>query len=115
MSAFGECLAAQRHARGLSQAKLAEAAGIERSYVSRLEGGSRAPSRAMVLALAGALNATPEERDSLLAAAGYAGLMEGTACMRLDAIQRHCESALEHGTGLVSARQIWNIVQRGAA
>lgn len=36
---LGRAIAELRHARGLSQQELADQLGIERSYVSKLEGG----------------------------------------------------------------------------
>jgi len=50
MATFGEALAATRQAAGLSQRALAQAAGVDASYVNRLERGERqapeAPRRA---------------------------------------------------------------------
>src|SRR5690606_39928404 len=54
-----------------SQSRLAESAGFDHSYVSRLESGNRTPTREAVVKLADALGLTPEQRDTLLAAAGY--------------------------------------------
>lgn len=55
----------------LSQSRLAELAGLDHSYLSRIEAGQRVPSRQVVLALADALAATDIERDRLLIAAGF--------------------------------------------
>ncbi len=49
---FGDVLAEVRITRQLSQSRLAQAAGFDHSYISRLEAGKRKPSRAAVLALA---------------------------------------------------------------
>jgi transcriptional regulator with XRE-family HTH domain len=68
---FAEELAAARGARGLSQSRLADAAGFDHSYISRLEAGKREPSRETVMALAGVLRLGPAELDRLLVAAGY--------------------------------------------
>lgn len=71
MSAFGAELKRLREASGLSQSKLAERAGFDHSYVSRLETGARKPSREAVEQLAWRLDATDLERDRLRAAAGF--------------------------------------------
>lgn len=68
-SEFGAALERRRLARGLSQSKLAELAGVDHSYVSRLTVGERTPSYSVVLALA--LGCTESERDVLLMFAGY--------------------------------------------
>lgn len=68
-SDLAERLRVLRKARGWTQADLAEASGLTRSHVSRLEGGDiRLPSRERLHRLAQALGTTP---DDLLAAAGY--------------------------------------------
>lgn len=70
-SAFGELLANLRNARGWSQGRLAQQAGIDRSYLSRLEAGARSPERETVAHLADALVLPMADRDRLLAAAGF--------------------------------------------
>mgnify|MGYP001179683653 CR=1 FL=1 len=71
--AFGELLSCLRLAAHLSQNALGHAAGVDASYINRLESGKRrAPSREVALALARALDATPTEQDRLLWKAGYA-------------------------------------------
>lgn len=68
---FGELLHQYRVARDVSQAALAARAGMDRSYVNRLEAGERgAPADATVDALARALDLTDPEADRLFAAAG---------------------------------------------
>lgn len=76
---FGVVLRRLREAHGSSQTALARRARIDRSFVSRLESGTRLPDRETALALAGALGATDEERDALLSAAGFARLDPMTA------------------------------------
>ncbi|MBX5444490.1 helix-turn-helix transcriptional regulator [Sphaerobacter sp.] len=68
---FAELLKRFREEARTSQSRLAESAGFDHSYVSRLESGNRTPTREAVVKLADALGLTPEQRDSLLAAAGY--------------------------------------------
>ena len=69
--AFGELLRRYRMARGLNQAGLAARAGLDRSYVNRIEAGERgAPTEAGTEALARALELSDPEADRLFAAAG---------------------------------------------
>jgi len=71
MTEFGQLLKALRERRGVSQSKLAERAEFDHSYVSRLEGGARMPTRDAVDRLGAALGLGESERDALLAAAGF--------------------------------------------
>jgi transcriptional regulator with XRE-family HTH domain len=71
MSEFGQLLKSLRERRGVSQSKLAERADFDHSYVSRLEGGARMPTRDAVERLAEALGLGNTERDTLLASAGF--------------------------------------------
>jgi transcriptional regulator with XRE-family HTH domain len=68
---FGQALRAARLGAGLSQPALAELAGYDHSFVSRLEHGGRRPSRAAVGFLSTALGLDAPGRDALLAAAGF--------------------------------------------
>ncbi len=68
---FGAALKRYREERRVSQSKLAERAGFDHSYVSRLESGARTPTRDAVLQLATALALDPSSHDALLAAAGF--------------------------------------------
>src|SRR6266498_1821611 len=68
---FGAVLRELRTQRGVSQSALAGRAGIDRSYVNRLEAGERgAPTEAGTEALARGLDLTDAEADRLFAAAG---------------------------------------------
>jgi transcriptional regulator with XRE-family HTH domain len=70
-TSFGDVLRALRTARGVSQSARAGRAGIDRSYVNRLEAGERgAPAEPGTEALARALDLTDPEADRLFAAAG---------------------------------------------
>jgi transcriptional regulator with XRE-family HTH domain len=71
MTEFGQLLKALRERRGVSQSKLAERADFDHSYVSRLEGGARMPTRDAVDRLGQALGLGESERDALLASAGF--------------------------------------------
>ncbi len=69
---FGSLLQQWRARAGQSGNALARAAGIDPSYLSRLEHGEREPpGRALVLALAGSLSLSPGDTDVLLVAAGH--------------------------------------------
>lgn len=70
-SRFAATLKAMREQARVSQSKLAERAGFDHSYVSRLESGTRTPTREAVGQLALALGAHPSGQDELLAAAGF--------------------------------------------
>jgi len=70
-AAFGSTLKRFREARRVSQSKLAERAGFDHSYVSRLESGARTPTRDAVEQLAKAMELPQVNRDELLASAGF--------------------------------------------
>lgn len=61
MGQFAGRLRELREARGLSQAQLAEVAGMHRFGVAKLEQGVREPAWATVIALAAALGCTPND------------------------------------------------------
>lgn len=68
---FGVTLKQFRENRRVSQSKLAERAGFDHSYVSRLESGARTPTRDAVQQLAQALELEGQQQDELLASAGF--------------------------------------------
>lgn len=68
---FGKTLKHYREARRVSQSKLAERAGFDHSYVSRLESGARTPTRDAVEQLSRALELGRVQQDGLLASAGF--------------------------------------------
>lgn len=70
-NSFALTLREMRDRRRLSQSRLAEAAGFDHSYVSRLESGSRMPTRDAVTKLAEAMQMEDADRDTLLASAGF--------------------------------------------
>lgn len=71
MATFGEQLAAVRQARGYSQHALAKAAGVDASYVNRLERGERqAPEVALIHRFAAALALDAGQTDALVVAGG---------------------------------------------
>jgi transcriptional regulator with XRE-family HTH domain len=68
---FGTTLKQFRETRRVSQSKLAERAGFDHSYVSRLESGARTPTRDAVQQLSAAMELERVQQDELLAAAGF--------------------------------------------
>jgi len=68
---FGVTLKRFREGRRVSQSKLAERAGFDHSYVSRLESGARTPTRDAVQQLSQALELERVHQDELLASAGF--------------------------------------------
>lgn len=68
---FGLTLKQFREKRRVSQSKLAERAGFDHSYVSRLESGARTPTRDAVQQLSRALELERLQQDELLASAGF--------------------------------------------
>jgi transcriptional regulator with XRE-family HTH domain len=59
--AFGKVLREFREAKGLSQEQLAEAAGIDRSFVSLLERGIQSPNIVVLLRIAEVLDTPAAE------------------------------------------------------
>jgi len=71
---FGQMLSRLRQAQRLSQNQLAQRAGLNHSYISRLESGDRGdPSRTVVEQFVGALglDAVGRDADELRMAAGF--------------------------------------------
>jgi transcriptional regulator with XRE-family HTH domain len=64
---LGQSIRARRTAMGLSQEALADAAGIDRSHMGKIERGERNVTLLNVLRIAAAINQRPSE---ILAAAG---------------------------------------------
>ena len=69
---FGSLMREWRQRRRLSQLDLAIEADVSARHVSFIETGRSAPSRAMVLRLAGVLDVPLREQNQLLMAAGLA-------------------------------------------
>ena len=61
MSAFGEVIYERRRALSLSQEKLAVAAGLDRTFVYKVERGRRNPSLETIFRVAQALGVKPED------------------------------------------------------
>ncbi len=58
---FGEVVRREREAKGISQERLAGLAGLDRTYVQRLEAGRSSPTLGKVERLARALQMLPSE------------------------------------------------------
>lgn len=69
---FPSVLTTFRNRVGLSQAKLADRAGVDHSLISRYESGERQPTRPTVERIALALGLDPSDRIRFLESAGYA-------------------------------------------
>lgn len=68
---FGAVLRELRERAKLSQSALARGAGLDPSFVNRLESGQRGADRSVVEALARALELSGPDADRLLAAGGH--------------------------------------------
>ncbi len=72
MATFAELLKLFREQAGASQRALSRASGVNPAIISRMESGDRGPSGPeQVLAIAEALQLSPERTDALLAASGH--------------------------------------------
>ncbi len=71
LSSFGYLLKEYRLNRHMTQKELAEAIGVNGSYIARLERDERRPSRRVVTNMARAMNLAAEDRDRLLASAQH--------------------------------------------
>jgi transcriptional regulator with XRE-family HTH domain len=60
-AAFGQAIRAIRNRRGISQEALALQCGLDRTYISGIERGTRNPSLTNILKLAAALEVRPSE------------------------------------------------------
>lgn len=120
-AAFGAQLRAWRFARHLSQEELAARAEVSARHLSFVENGRSQPSRELVMALAAALDVPLRERNTLLAAAGFAPAFRASA---LDSVElAHLRRAIDHVLdqqepyGAVVVDGGWDLVRlnRGAA
>lgn len=73
MNSFAQKLRETRVAKGFSQNELANRAGVDSSYINRIEREERdPPTRRVVVALSEALGLDPQQTDELLLGAGCA-------------------------------------------
>ncbi len=94
MDTFGSQLRSWRTSRRVSQEDLAARAGVSAKHLSFVENGKSQPSREIVLALAGALDIPLRERNTLLAAAGFAAVYRASP---LDGDElAHLRRAIDH-------------------
>ena len=104
--------------RGFSQLELAGRAEISQRHLSFLELGRSAPSRAMVLRLAVALDVPLRQQNALLLAAGFAPLWRETALAAPELAQ--VRSGLEYilrqqePFPAVVVDRCWNLIQANA-
>lgn len=70
-SQFPEQLHYLRLKYGKSQIAVADGAGYDKSFISRLESGERDPKRETILLLAESLGLSPDDTDKLLLSAGF--------------------------------------------
>ncbi len=72
MTKFGELLKHYRVRSNMSQSRLAEIAGVDKSYISRLEKGERKVlSRSLAIKIAELLNLSHDETEIWLISGGY--------------------------------------------
>ena len=86
VDAFGDLLRRHRHARRLTQAELAEQAGLSERAISDLERGLKVPQRATVHLLLEALDLAPDAVESF----------EVAARSRLQTLEQTADSTVRH-------------------
>lgn len=69
--AFSDAIETFRQASGLSQYQFAKKCGVDHSYISRLEAGTRQPTRAMVQNFSRVLELNPPQAEYLFRQAGF--------------------------------------------
>jgi transcriptional regulator with XRE-family HTH domain len=115
---FGALLRHWRQRRRLSQLDLAIDADVSSRHVSFVETGRSAPSRAMVLRLAAALDVPPREQNQLLLAAGLAPEYRERALdePEMAAVREGVERVLAayHPYPCLAVDRNWNIVRANA-
>ncbi len=115
---FGARLRWWRARRGLSQLDLAGAAGTSQRHLSFLESGRTAPSQAMVLGLAAALDLPLRQQNALLLAAGFAPLwreseLTAPALVQVNGALDHMLAQQEPFPAFVVDRR-WNLLRANA-
>jgi len=116
---FPDLLRSWRHIHKISQGALSLATGISQRHLSFLESGRSAPSRAMVIRLAEAMDLPLREQNAMLNAAGFANVH---AEKPLDDVAlkqaRHALSIMmEHHDpyGCIVVDRNWNLVMMNDA
>ncbi len=118
-SPVGTLLRQWRATRGRSQLELAMDLGVSQRHVSFVESGRSTPSRALLLALANALDVPLRDRNALLLAAGYAPMYAEPAwdAAEMRVVHRALERMLaqhEPYPALVMDRH-WNVLMTNDA
>ncbi len=113
-SAFGPTLRRWRTVRGLSQERLAGQAEISCRHLSFLETGRSAPSREMVLILAGSLDLPLRDQNELLQTAGFAPVFRESpleSAPELTMVRRALEHLLRahEPHGAVVMNRAWDV------
>jgi transcriptional regulator with XRE-family HTH domain len=115
----GSLLAYWRGKRRMSQLALAMEAEVSPRHLSFVESGRSNPSREMVLVLASALDVPLRERNTLLAAAGFAAAYRESAlgAPQLDVVRRALDAILAQHRPYpaVVCDRAWNIVRSNDA
>lgn len=111
----GPLIAYWRNQRRMSQLSLANEAEVSPRHISFIESGRSNPSREMVLLLANVLDVPLRERNTLLAAAGFAPAYRESAldAPHLAAVQRALDAILAQHRPFpaVVLDRRWNIVR----
>jgi len=119
LSRFGRLLRQWRQLRGASQLSLATEAGVSTRHLSYMETGRSVPSREMVLRLAEALEIPLRERNTLLAAAGYASVYRESQLEspELGPVSRVVDFLLEQHAPFpaIAMDRCWNILRMNSA
>jgi transcriptional regulator with XRE-family HTH domain len=114
-TSFAASLRWWRRQRGLSQLDLAGRAEISQRHLSFLELGRAAPSREMVMRLAGALDVPLRQHNALLVSAGFAPVWRQTnlAAPELDQVRRALDYMLaqQEPFPAVAVDRHWNLLQ----
>jgi transcriptional regulator with XRE-family HTH domain len=116
---FGSILRNWRQMRRLSQLDLALAAGVSSRHLSFLESGRAAPSRGMILRLAGALDMPKPAANDALKAAGYAAAFPTLPhhAEDLEPVRRAISMTLERHAPYpgVAVDRGWNVINANEA
>ena len=115
----GSLLRQWRGARGRSQLELAMDMGVSQRHISFVESGRSAPSRALLLGIAQALDVPLRDRNALLLAGGYAPMYAEAAwdAAEMRVVHRALERMLkqhEPYPALVMDRH-WNVLMTNEA
>jgi len=115
----GRLLRQWRERRGASQESLATRAGVSTRHLSFVENGRSSPSRALILAVARALEVPLRARNELLLAAGFAPVYRETPLEdpEMAEVRRAIDFLLAHQEPYPAAvlDRHWNVLHANAA